>query len=169
MIRIIACGLAIVALLGGVCDLRADSGQHDCWDVVQVEKLQACIVELNDRLFREVMVHGNTSFLDSVAFPETILVAPGGIERRGASEGQPGLPKVEEIEVRNETVLMKGETAVVAGTLELKGTMDGRSMPPKVRYLTVFVETEDGWRMLARSLAPVIRPGGGRPSNVPAE
>lgn len=132
--------------------VMAEDEPGPCAQLQEAAAIQDCVVDLNARLFREVMVHGNQDALVEMALPETILVVPSGVEVVDQVQGEGNMPKAQDLEVQNEHFLANGDTAVLAGVLSLQGMMGERPLPPRVRYLSVFVDTGNGWRLPARSL-----------------
>ena len=149
--------MALSALGVTASRVMAEDEPGPCGQVQEAAAIQGCVVDLNARLFREIMVLGNQDAIVEMALPETILVVPSGIEVVDQVQGEGGMPKAQDLEVQNEHFLAKGDTAVLAGVLSLQGTMGDRPLPPRVRYLSVFIDTGNGWRLLARSLIPAGR------------
>jgi hypothetical protein len=152
--------LAVFLLCVTPAHLEAEGDPGNCSRDQGAQALEECLVDLNEYIFSELMLRGSRAALDELSFPETILVVPDAVEVRREVQGLEGAPKAEDLDVQNEYFFLHGDTAVLAGVLKLQGTMGGRPLPPTMRYLSVFVDTGEEWRLLARSLVPARKPGG---------
>lgn len=90
---------------------------------------------------------------------EFLVIAPGGrVETKQQAIAGVGSLDVRGIEITEQQLLTRGDTAVLIGKLVADGTMRPLGKLPPMKFLTVFVEVDGEWRMLARSLtmcAPV--------------
>lgn len=101
------------------------------------------IIERDPTLFREV------------SLDQFLVVAPGGrVEDRTEAIGGVKSWDAGSIDVRDERVIFHGETAVLVGRLQIDGEMRPVGSLPPMKFMAVFVETAEGWRLMARSLTP---------------
>lgn len=82
-------------------------------------------------------------------------MAPGGrIENKAEAVGGVNSWNAESIEVRDEQVIFHDNTAVLVGRVQIDGVMRPVGTLPPMKFMAVFVQTGDGWKLLARSLTP---------------
>jgi hypothetical protein len=61
--------------------------------------------------------------------------------------------------IENEEFLHHGDTVVLIGNNEMKGSIMGYTIDATIRYMTEFVHDEGRWKMLSGSFSPVVHPG----------
>ena len=115
------------------------------------------LIELNERVLREYVVHNNTLPLEEIAPKNFFAVTPGGIESRAHVIATVGNVDVDSMTVENNEVRIHGEMALLAGTLRPHGRLSGRLMPT-LTYLSVYIRQNGHWRLVARSLTPLLAP-----------
>jgi hypothetical protein len=116
----------------------------DPWSSASAQDSKASeIIERDPDLFRDI------------SLDQFLVVAPGGrIETKDeAIRGVTGW-EAESIEVRDEQVIFHGNTAVLVGRLKIDGVMRPVGTLPPMKFMAVFVDSSDGWKLLARSLTP---------------
>lgn len=115
------------------------------------------IIELNRRIMHQQILERDSRLFQNVALEQFLVVAPGGrIENKTEAIEGVNSWDAESIEVRDERVIFHGNTAVVVGRLQINGVLGPVGTLPPVKFLAVFVETADGWKLLARSLTPCL-------------
>lgn len=111
---------------------------------------------------------GDTDALAQLMAPEFhFVVMNGAIETRAEILGEgpysagrtPSPLKVRDLHVEPDRVVIRGTTGAVISTLHIDATVRGRPLPSQMRILSVFVREDDGWKLLARSITPLLRPG----------
>lgn len=66
-----------------------------------------------------------------------------------------GAMHIEEISSEEPMVEFIGDTAIVAVTIYLKGTYTGQSLEGTFRYLRVWKQVENNWKVIAGSCLPL--------------
>jgi hypothetical protein len=113
------------------------------------------IIELNRRIMHQQIIERDPTLFQEVSFDQFLVVAPGGrIENKAEAVAGVSGWDVESIEVRDEQVIFQGNTAVLVGRLQINGIMRPVGSLPPMKFMAVFVETGDGWKLLARSQTP---------------
>ncbi|MFW5972794.1 MAG: nuclear transport factor 2 family protein [Bacteroidota bacterium] len=141
--------LYLFAFVAGVSDAAAQTENHHREDVEQA------LVDLNERILIEYVVHNNTGPLQATAAERFFAVTPGGIEPRSHVIATVGNLDVDSVSVMNTEIHLYGSTALLAGVLRGQGTLSGRPLPP-LSYLSVYVKEDEQWRLAARSLTPMV-------------
>lgn len=54
----------------------------------------------------------------------------------------------------DQEVTIVGDTAILTGKMEGEAVMEPLGKLPPMKYIATFVRTDDGWRMLSRSITP---------------
>jgi ketosteroid isomerase-like protein len=114
-------------------------------------------------------LEGDVAALDALMWEEFHFIAMNGaLETKNMFVGgggeaaghQPRVLQISELRVEPEEVLFRGETAVVISLLHIDATVRGRRLPDQMRILSVFTraEEEPGWRLMARSITPILAP-----------
>ena len=110
---------------------------------------------------------GDTDALARLMAPEFhFVVMNGAIETRAEILGEgphsagrgPSALQVRNLHVEPDRVVIRGTTGTVISTLHIEATVRGRPLPPQMRVLSVYVREDGGWKLLARSITPVLRP-----------
>lgn len=115
------------------------------------------IIELNRRIMHQQIIERDPSLFREVSLDQFLVVAPGGrVEDRAEAIGGVKSWDAESIDVRDERVILHDETAVLVGRIQIEGKMRPLGSLPPMRFMAVFVETGEGWRLMARSLTPCI-------------
>lgn len=148
--------LSVAVCLGllpvGFC--AADAGEST--DSAQIEE---SLVRLNETILESYVLHNDTAPLERATAEGFLVVTPAGIESREQVIATVGNLEVESVVIENERIEVFGSAAVLAGTIRAEGTIMGRPMP-NLTYLSVYAKEGDGWRLVARSLTPKMRPPG---------
>lgn len=125
----------------------------------EVASDEETILQINRKVMEDLLVNADPGALDDVALEEFLVVAPGGrVETKEQAIAGVGSLDVESIEITDEQVVLRGDTALLVGKLVADGTMQPLGRLPPMKFLTVFVKVEGEWKMLGRSLtacAPV--------------
>ena len=113
------------------------------------------IIELNRRIMHEQIIERDAELFQDVALEQFLVVAPGGrIENKAEAIGGVNAWDAESIEVRDEQVIFHNNTAVLVGRLQIHGEMRPVGTLPPMKFMAVFVESLNGWKLLSRSLTP---------------
>ena len=111
---------------------------------------------------------GDTDALARLMAPEFhFVVMNGAVETRAEILGEgpdsagrtPSPLQVRSLRAEPDRVVIRGTTGAVISTLHLDATVRGRPLPPQMRVLSVFVREDGAWKLLARSITPLLRPG----------
>ena len=111
---------------------------------------------------------GDTEALARLMAPDFhFVVMNGAVETRAEILGEgpsaagraPSALQVRNLRVEPDRVVIRGTTAAVISTLHIDATARGRPLPPQMRVLSVFVREDGAWKLLARSITPLLRPG----------
>jgi hypothetical protein len=128
---------------------------------VQVPDRQA-LLDLNRELLESVFVRGETEMLGSVALPNLVVVAPGGVveNREQVLNGVPKVAGAEAVEIDDVVIVDHGTTAVVVARVRTRREKPVAGTPlegtGRIRMMNVFVREQGKWRLLARSITPCI-------------
>jgi hypothetical protein len=113
------------------------------------------IIDLNRRIMHQQIIERDPRLFDEMSLDQFLVVAPGGrIENKVEAVGGVNSWEAESIEVRDERVIFHESTAVLVGRLQVNGVMRPVGSLPPMKFMAVFVEAGEGWRLLARSLTP---------------
>lgn len=119
------------------------------------ESTHSQLVRLNHDLLESAIVRRDNSLVLANALDELLVIPPGGIVEN-KDDVLRGIANfgVTEISLADLRVLIHGPTAVIVARLELtgEGRPSGRMGP--LRVMSVFVNSDGTWRLLARSLTP---------------
>lgn len=123
------------------------------------QPLEQELITLHDKQLREYMLNHNVEPLANISADDYFFVAAIGLleSRENVLKTAKNL-KVEAFSISNDKVVVNEGTAVLSGVMEIQGTVMGHPLPKKMRYLSVFVKTPDGWKLQARSITPVFMP-----------
>ncbi len=145
--------LCLVALTAGAPSAFAQTADGNAGE------LERMLVELNERILVEYVLHNNPVPLEEAARSDFFLVGPAGVESRERVVATVGNLDADSVSVENTEVRLYGSpsasAAVLAGTLRSEGRLGGRPMPV-LSYLSVYVREAGGWRLAARSLTPLM-------------
>ena len=113
------------------------------------------VIDLNRRLLHRQIVERDAQLFQTVALDQFLVVAPGGVveNKEQAAAGVRNFDAVG-ISVTDERVEFEGNTAVLVGRLEIEGEMRPVGALPPMKFMSVFVDGPEGWRLLARALTP---------------
>ena len=113
------------------------------------------IIELNRRIMHQQIIERDSGLFRETSLDQFLVIAPGGrIETKAEAIRGVGAWEAESIDVRDEQVIFHGSTAVLVGRIQIEGEMRPVGTLPPMKFMAVFVEGDDGWRLLARSLTP---------------
>lgn len=113
------------------------------------------VIDLNSRVMHQQILARDPSLFQEVALDQFLVVAPGGrIEDKAMAVAGVSAWDAAGIEVSQEQVIFEGDTAVLVGRIEIDGLMPPVGRLPPMKFMAVFVEKSDGWRLLSRSLTP---------------
>ncbi|MDQ2070824.1 nuclear transport factor 2 family protein [Natronospira bacteriovora] len=116
-------------------------------------RLEAHLATLNHDSFVDYILHHDVTLYSRLTLPEyTLVVDIGIVETRDEVLATAENLSVTSLRVEHDYFARNGDTAMVSGLLHVEGTVMGHPIPPQLRYLSVFVEREGEWRLLARSL-----------------
>lgn len=123
------------------------------------QPLEQELITVHDKQLREYMLNHNVEPLANISADDYFFVAAIGLleSRENVLKTAKNL-KVEAFSISNDKVVVNEGTAVLSGVMEIQGTVMGHPLPRKMRYLSVFVKTPDGWKLQARSITPVFMP-----------
>lgn len=113
------------------------------------------VIELNSRIMHQQILARDPSLFQEVALDQFLVVAPGGrIEDKAMAIAGVSVWDASAIEVSEEQVIFEGDTAVLVGRIEIDGLMPPVGKLPPMKFMAVFIEKPEGWRLLSRSLTP---------------
>lgn len=113
------------------------------------------LIALNRALLEQQIVHNSSALFEQTALDQFLVIAPGGVveTKDQAAHGVRSF-RAAGISVTNERVSISGTTAIVVGRLEIDGEMQPLGRLAPMRFMAVFVQVGDDWRLLGRSLTP---------------
>ena len=123
------------------------------------QDVEQYLVDLNAKLFERYILHHDTERYGQVALDDYIFVASiGVIETR-----EEVLTTADNLDITSLTITHNefrhhGDTAVLVGKLDMEGSILGHTVNGQRRFMSVFVQLDGSWRLMARSLSPVVRP-----------
>lgn len=110
---------------------------------------------LNQQILHDLLVERDASTLEANTLDDFLVIAPGGrVETKRQAVAGVGSLDVRSIELSDERWIERDGMIVLIGKLVADGTMQPLGRLPPMKYLAVFVETDAGWKMQARSLTP---------------
>ena len=149
------CLAGVVCLLAVVAVATVPSHAGDENDIG--DETQRTLIELNETVLEEYILNNNVEPLQGTAVEEFFVVTPVGIESRQQVVDTVNNLDIDSIEIENAEIHVYGSTAVLAGTVKAEGQLGGRPMPP-LTYLSVYANVGGHWRLVARSLTPILAP-----------
>ena len=154
--------LAGTALLVALPLAFVQAQDHDTgieYDSASEPTTEEFLVRLNRDLFERYVLHHDTELYAHTALDDYVLVASiGAIETREEVLATAGNLDIRALTVTNNEFRHHGTTAVLVGTLDMEGTILGHDVSGQRRYLSVFIEQDGQWRLMARSLSPIVDP-----------
>lgn len=145
--------ICLIAITAGSPDAFAQTTNEDAGHLKQR------LIELNERVLVEYVLHNNTGPLETAARDDFFVVGPAGVESRERVVATVGNLKVDSVSIENTEIRLYGSpeasSAVLAGTLHPRGSLGSRPMPV-LSYLSVYVRKGNEWRLAARSLTPLM-------------
>lgn len=138
----------MLKVLGAVVAVTASAVPTVAQEAVDEE-----LVRLNQELFEQVLVERDSMLFRDVAFPEFRVIPPGGLVET-KEEVIAGLEStdISQIKIEDVEVLRRGNTAVVIGKLTITGVIRPVGQLRPLRFMSVFLQEVDEWRLLSRSL-----------------
>jgi len=121
--------------------------------------LEEKLIYSHDEQLKEYMLNHNVEPLASISQETYFFVAPIGLleSRENVLKTAKNLD-VTDISISNDKVVITEGAAVLSGVMDIEGSVMGNPLPKKMRYLSVFVKTGNGWKLQARSITPVFTP-----------
>jgi len=124
------------------------------------ENLEEYLTTLYSELMTEYILHHNTELYAKHTTEDYLLVVEIGL----IEDRELVLTTVENLDfksviIENEEFLHHGDTVVLIGNKEMKGSIMGYTIDATMRYMSVFVQEEGQWKMLSGSFSPVVHPG----------
>ena len=121
--------------------------------------LEEYLTGLYAELMEAYILHHNTDLYAKHATEDYLLVVEIGL----IEDRELVLTTVENLDFRsviieNEEFLKIGDTVVLIGNKEMKGSIMGYTIDATMRYMSVFVQEEGQWKMLSGSFSPVVHP-----------
>jgi hypothetical protein len=121
--------------------------------------IEEYLTGLYEELMEAYILHHNTELYAKHTTEDYLLVVEIGL----IEDREEVLTTVENLDftsvhIQNDKFLRHGDTVVLIGTKEMKGTIMGYSIDATFRYMTVFVEDGGLWKMLSGSFSPVVHP-----------
>lgn len=123
--------------------------------------LEEEIIASHDEQLKEYMLNHNVEPLAAISEESYFFVAAIGLleNRENVLKTAKNLD-VKDVSIANDKIVINDSTAVLSGIINIDGSVMGHPLPKKMRYLSVFVKTEKGWKLQARSITPVFMPPG---------
>lgn len=115
----------------------------------------AMLRKLSEDIFRAQIVENDTTLFSEYAVEEFRILAPGGLieDRNHVVAGVQSWDAVG-IEVSGVEVVHRGPVAIVFGRIDIDGEMQPIGRWGPLKFMNVFVQEDDGWRLLSRSMTP---------------
>ena len=143
---------AAFALATGAC--APEPGSTD-QGAASEERDAEAIKQLHRGQQEALLLQSDPGPLQQVALENFLVVAPGGrVENLSQAVAGVSSLNVNGVEFSQEQVIFHGDTAVLIGKMDIDGTMQPLGDLPPMKFMTTYVRTADGWRMLARSMTP---------------
>ena len=142
--------IAFLAISFGMSSKSAASGQIYGNAQDEIKKLE------QDR--NEALVHGDAAALDRLNSADYTVVNEWGhvLTKAQILDGfKSGAIKFESREQSDLNIRVYGNTAVVIGRVVEKGTQNGKSMSPQVRFSRVYVKEKGKWVAVSTQNTPI--------------
>lgn len=121
--------------------------------MVAQESEEEELIRLNLEVFEHVLVERDSVLFKEVTFPEFRVVPPGGlVETREEVIAGLNSTDISEIAIEDIEILRRGTAAVVIGKLTITGVIRAVGQLRPLRFMSVFIQEGDQWRLLSRSL-----------------
>ena len=108
---------------------------------------------------RRAMLASDVAVLERLIDNALIFTLPNGTVAGKAADleaHRTGQIRMMKLEPSDQRIARYGNTAVVSVQMEMSGTLDGVAFAGPFRYLRVWVERPDGWRIVAGHVSAVI-------------
>jgi hypothetical protein len=115
------------------------------------------LAELNERVLRAYVLDHDVRAYAELAHPAyKIVVAPGFVENREMVLSTASNIALRRFDMRTLSVDIVGDTALIVTGVEAEGAVAGRPFPPRLTMMHVYVREGGAWRLLGRSMTPVL-------------
>jgi ketosteroid isomerase-like protein len=142
--------IAFLAVSFGMSSKSAASGQMYGNAQDEIKKLEE---ERNGAI-----VHGDTAALDRLSSADYTVISEWGqvLTKAQMLDGfKSGAIKFESREESDLNIRVYGNTALVIGRVVEKGTQNGKSMSPQVRFCRVYVKEKGKWVAVSTQNTPI--------------
>ena len=135
------------------------AGERQPGTKVDGQEIEQCLIDLNAELFERYILYHDTETYATTALDDYIFVASiGVIETREQVLTTADNLDITALTITHNEFRHHGDSAVLVGTLDIEGTILGYNVDGQRRYMSVFVHQDGRWRLMARSLSPVVHP-----------
>jgi hypothetical protein len=135
----------LAALLLSPCLVSSTEASHD-----ELLRAHRAVVEA-------MILRHDAGPFESLALDQLLLIPPGGIlETKDEVVAGVRAFAVSELTIEDEVVIRQGDTAVVIAKMTLHGEVRPVGRLGPMRTMSVLVEVDGDWRLLARSLTPCL-------------
>ncbi len=136
-------------------NLTLVSGCASAMDADGEMKAAEIIKQLNREQQEALLLNKDPEPIQRIALDNFLVIAPGGrVENKSQAVAGVDSLDVRGVEISQEQVIFHGDTAVLVGKLDIDGTMAPLGKLPPMKFMATYVKTDDGWRMLSRSMTP---------------
>lgn len=117
------------------------------------------LIKINRTIFEKHILQHSSKSLTVHALDNYSLINPlGKLQSKKEVINEVNTIEVSKLKVVVNEFMLHDQTAIIVGTLVLKGSFQGKPLPKKIRYMSVFVKVDDKWYLQARSLTPIKSP-----------
>jgi ketosteroid isomerase-like protein len=112
----------------------------------------------SERNLLEAMKTSNVERLDALLHDDLLFNTPDGVTATKATDltnYRSGGIHLHTVASSDQTIRVFGDTAVVAVTVELRGTYLDQVLDGRFRYIRTWKRDEQGWKVIAGSVVPL--------------
>jgi len=125
-------------------------------EIVYVEEQ---LVRLNTEMLEQYTLHHNTQLNEEIMLDDYIFVASiGKIESKEDVINTVGNLNIQSASITYNEFRHHDPTAVLVGTLHMEGFISNIKVNARMRFMSVFINVDDQWRLMARSFSPIVHP-----------
>jgi ketosteroid isomerase-like protein len=107
---------------------------------------------------REAAIRGDASFEEKYLLPDYVGISPAGAittREQSAARLKSGDVKLEKIDVSDERVRVYGNTAIIAGLVQVKGSFKGQAFEQTSSYTRVWIKQKGEWKLASFQETPI--------------
>jgi hypothetical protein len=136
-----------------------DNKRTEKVDDSEIVNVEEQLVRLNTEMLEQYTLHHNTQLNEKIMLDDYIFVASiGKIESKEDVISTVGNLNIQSASITYNEFRHHDPTAVLVGTLHMEGFITNIKVNARMRFMSVFINVDDQWRLMARSFSPIVHP-----------